>query len=278
MKRKLLILFSTLCLSTSVFGVGRVGVYTFFSASPSYQYEDENVTVVIYGMQLVIYNKTDHVIYLDKEASFAYLNGVPTSLFTNASYTNSKTKGGGASANLGGLASALGVKGPIGSVLGGVNVGGGVSYGSSTTYYEQKIVAIAPTSAYIAYRWESVVDILTEKGVINRRYIFPYTYHKTKFKKGLSWHFEDNTSPLCLMGVINYYNDQELQSPTQASVSKYMSDIVIGSYKGINSSPQCAPYKGQECRWFEKGVGKWVIWFCVGQGAVLLSAVACCGL
>ncbi len=207
--------------------------------------------VTIYDMQLSVYNKTDNVLYLDKEVSFAYLNGIPTCLFTNASYTNSATQNQGTSMNMGGLARALGVKGAAGSIMSGIDVSGGTSQGSSTTYYEQKIVTIAPKSAYIAYQWLNCAIILTQKGVIKGKYIFPYTPEKTKFQEGMVFNFSDETSPLHLMGVIRYSEDPEMQNSIQVTVSKYMSDIVVGSSQGIDESPQCAPYREQDFQWFD---------------------------
>ncbi|MCD8284836.1 MAG: hypothetical protein LUB62_01240 [Prevotellaceae bacterium] len=277
MKHRLLILFCTLCACASVFGMGRKGVYSFFSPSESYHYEDDNVMVVIYGMQLVVYNKTDQVIYLDKQLSYAYLNSAPTCLFTNATYTNTTSASQGASVNLGAVARGMGVKGGLGSMLNGVNVGGGVTQGSATTYYEQRIATIAPKSAYVAYNWANCKSLLKRLNVISGKYIYPTTSAKTKLKKGLSWHFSDSTSPINLRGVICYSEDENFSNPTQITVSNYLSEIVVGSYKGINASPQCEPYKDQDYQKFNVGSSKGLVFGCA-IGIPVYVAVLCWAL
>ncbi len=256
MKSKILVLICTVVLSmiaNSAFAGGK-SVYFFFSNSPSYQYVDENVTVTIFGMQLIIRNKTDHVIYLDKETSFAYLNDAATCLFSNAVYTSSKSQGSNSNVNLGGVARAMGVGGGLGALMSGIDVGGNQTQGSSTTTYEQKIVTIAPQSAYAVYSWvEPSKDaaynfkvFLYKNHIINasfNAYIDPYTQEKTKFKKGQTWQYKEYVnSPLRLKGVINYYESQDAQEPIQAMVNNYVSNIIVDE-KEIKDATLCAPYK-----------------------------------
>lgn len=107
---------------------------------------------------LTVWNKTDRVIYIDKGSSFVYVNNKAQSLFSNSSYSSGSGSLGGASVNLGGVASALGIGGAAGSILGGVSVGGGRSSQSSTTVYEQRVMAIAPKAAYELHKWETPYD------------------------------------------------------------------------------------------------------------------------
>lgn len=191
MKHKILIMLSTVVLGMTTLSASASMkcLYWFYSPSPSYLYEDDNVKVSIYQNQLVVYNKTDHVIYLDKETSFAYLNDVPTCLFTNASYTNSTSQGTDTNVNLGGIARALGMGGAAGSIMSGVNVGGNQTQGSSTTVYEQPIVTIAPQSAYTAYNWGAARYVSRTLGVTSqswKAYIDPETKAKITFKKGMT--------------------------------------------------------------------------------------------
>ncbi|MCD8296443.1 MAG: hypothetical protein LUC88_02615 [Prevotella sp.] len=247
MKQKILFLTSAILFNMNV-SAASFGVFGFFSTDPSFKYSDENVDVLIYDMHLCIYNKTDKVIYLDRALSFAYENGAAICLFSNSAYTEGQTTSSGASVNLGGVANALGIHGAAGSILSGTNVGGGTSNQSSTTYYEQRIVTIAPQSLYSAYTWTTEIqNVLMNKGFINgSSYIDPITKSKTKLKKGESWHYDESTSPLEFKGVINYSMDEDFSNPIQATVSKFVSDLVIGSSSEIDNSPECVPYKNQD--------------------------------
>ncbi len=257
MKNKILVFVCTVVLSmtaTTALAGGK-SVYFFFSNSPSYQYVDDIVTVTIFNMQLIVRNKTDHVIYLDKETSFAYLNDAATCLFSNAAYTSSSSQGSNTNVNLGGVARAMGVGGGLGALMSGIDVGGNQSQGSATTTYEQKIITIAPQSAYILYDWTAqykgssyypFMRLLYKMNLINsgyNTYIDPYTKEKTKFKKGQTWQYKAyENSPLRLKGVINYYESQDSQEPTQAMVSNYLSNIIVDE-KTIEEATLCAPYK-----------------------------------
>ncbi len=277
MKQKILFLICGILISINA--SARVGVYCFFSTSPSSEYSDDNVDVFIGVTQLCIYNKTDKVIYFDRASSFAYKNGLPTCIYNNTSYTEGKTKGHGGSVNLGGIANVIGIHGAAGTILNGVNVGGGISNEYSTTYYEQKIVAIAPHSVCYAYKWEFdpewdlyIRGLTTITAFSKASYIDPITKIKTKFKKGQNWHYDESSTPLKLEGVINYSLNQDLSDPIQATVRNYISDLVIGSYKGIDKSPQCIPYRNQDYVSFISGSGKWpwitLLSFAVGTVAV----------
>ncbi len=251
MKRKFLVLICAVVLSmTASTALAGNGVYFFFSVNPSNQAEDENVKVAVSGMQVVVYNKTDHVIYLNKETSFAYLNDAATCLFTNASYTTSSSQGSNTNVNLGGVARAMGVGGGLGALMSGIDVGGNQTQGSSTTTYEQKIVTIAPQSAYVAYEWEDCLALLIQADIIygdfwagKPAYIDPVTRDKTIFKSGVNVQYNDyNQSPLRLKAVINYYDTQDAEQSTQMTSEGYLSNIIVDK-KNINKAKLCAPYK-----------------------------------
>lgn len=98
-------------------------------------------------------NRTDDIIIIDQTLSF-FVNsdGISTSYYDptvhQTSETSSQSNTTGASVNLGIVANALGISGPLGFALGGVNVGGAGSTGSSTThttiFSDQQQVALGP--------------------------------------------------------------------------------------------------------------------------------------
>lgn len=121
---------------------------------------DENVTVsfkVIYdwpesrkrrdvkGYVVQVQNKTDKNIYIDLANSFKVDDqGLSTPYFNNKTITTNTNSGSGAGLNVGAVTGALGVGGVIGTLAGGVNVGGGSSAGTSVTEGQERILVIPP--------------------------------------------------------------------------------------------------------------------------------------
>ena len=98
----------------------------------------------IYHIKLT--NKTDRTIYIDKGNCFRlYNNGEFFCYFDNSEQTTVTLGGGsGASLGIGSVASAMGIGGTVGQLANGVSVGGGTSHSVSTTYSQQRIIAIPP--------------------------------------------------------------------------------------------------------------------------------------
>lgn len=97
---------------------------------------------VVYNIN--IRNKTNKTIYIDKGNCFKIMDDGSSYCYFDPSVqmtVNSGT-GSGASLNLGSVAGILGVGGAIGQLAGGVNVGGGKSQSLSTTFSQQRVIAI----------------------------------------------------------------------------------------------------------------------------------------
>lgn len=120
---------------------------------------DENVTVsfkIMYdsgsyknreirGYVVQIQNKTDRNIYIDLANSFKVdVQGLSTPYFSNRTITTNANSGSGAGLNVGAVTNALGVGGVLGTLAGGVNVGGGSSSGTSVTETQERILVIPP--------------------------------------------------------------------------------------------------------------------------------------
>ena len=237
----------------------RVGAYCYFANTGSELYEDANVKVVLAmeknEMKLAIYNKTDQVIYVDKANTFAYTNGTPEMLFKNTAQTTSNTSSGGASLNLGGVAGALGIGGIAGGLLSGVTVGGGNSSQSGTIVYEQRVIPVAPKSISLLYSWEHPRDYFIKdltlyadrfngKGILSKRirFIEQETGYKEKPDFGTVKSYTEAVTPFSVRGVVKYAVDENFETATQATVSNYISDIVIDSYKGVKDPYFSLPY------------------------------------
>lgn len=98
------------------------------------------------GFYIRIKNKTDRVIYVDKGNCF-YINsnGESYCYFDNSSTTSvSKGSNTGVSLGLGAVSNVLGVNGVLGTLANGMSIGGGNSGSVTTTYTQERVIAIAP--------------------------------------------------------------------------------------------------------------------------------------
>lgn len=98
--------------------------------------------------KIILSNKTNSALYVDLANSFKINNyGTSEPYFSNASYSEQTGKSNGASLNLGAVAGALGVGGPIGSLANGVNVGSMSGNSASITKTEQRFLIIPANSS-----------------------------------------------------------------------------------------------------------------------------------
>lgn len=99
-------------------------------------------------LHISLENNTDEMIYVDLDNCTFRVNKKASSYYVNSSTTTTHGSSGGASVNIGSIASAIGIGGVIGNLASGVNVGGGNSSSTSTTVYANRIVTIPPRSKY----------------------------------------------------------------------------------------------------------------------------------
>lgn len=93
-----------------------------------------------------IKNKTNKTIYIDKGNCFKVLHdGTTKTYFDNSEQVTINTGGSnGASLGMGSIAGALGIGGALGQLAGDLRIGGKSSRSVSTTYTQQRLIAIAP--------------------------------------------------------------------------------------------------------------------------------------
>ena len=102
-----------------------------------------------YALGVKVQNKTDHTIYIDLGNTFITRSGEAQAYYVPSSTVTSKGKTAGGSVNLGSVASAVGIGGAVGTLAGGVNVGGSNSATVSKVEYAQRVLAIPPMSTKI---------------------------------------------------------------------------------------------------------------------------------
>lgn len=189
-----------------------------------------NFTVLRYYVE--IKNKTNNVIYIDKGNSFRTVNNISIPFYDTKQVSVSKGSGSGVGVGLGAIANAVGVGGVVGQLANGVSVGGGSSSTVSTTYSQQRILAIPPhSSAYMSeYKYDNYKGNKWEKISEAEYYSFPFK----PLKKGECIEYTADNTPCTYKYFIAYsiYPDFRSYSSVRADLYvKYMigiSDFKIG--------------------------------------------------
>lgn len=106
------------------------------------RYNSSKYTIYLINLK----NKTDKTIYIDKGNCFRIIHdGTFYCYYENTEQTTVNLGGGsGGTLGLGSVAGVLGVGGAVGQLASGIAVGGGSSHSVSTTYLQQRVIAIPP--------------------------------------------------------------------------------------------------------------------------------------
>ena len=265
MKKFLFLLISVFCFhfSFEANAAKTINIYHFLSNNSTSVYEDENIivrfTTTDYGwdrskrrgyIQLQLFNKTDKILYLDKANSFSYYNGIPTRLFTNATYSSGVINGQGAAVNLGGIANAVGANNTITNVLSGITVASNSEMHNSTTYTEERILTIAPNASYIIASWD-IINIDLGK---------PY-------KAGRKYTYSELNTPATYAAALKYCSSENLEDIKSVTMSTYLETVVYEhSYKQAQKygTPNIQPYKNNVGYYsFRQGHRGWILLYCV---------------
>lgn len=263
--KKILIFFIIICFHVpfEASAAKTIRIYHFLSNNSKSVYEDENVVVKFittnYGwdisqergyVQLCLFNKTDKILYLDKANSFSYYNGVPTRLFTNATYSSGTTNEQGAALNLGGIANAIGANNTITNALSSVTLAGNSGVQNSTTFAEERVLTIAPNASYIIASWNAVHIGLGK----------PY-------KPGRKFTYSELNTPARYAASLRYCTSENLKNINSITVSTYLETVVYEhGYKQAEKygTPNIWPYKnnvGYYC--YRQGHRAWIVLYCV---------------
>lgn len=168
------------------------------------------------GNELIIsiYNKTKSVIYLDLANTFkvSRYNGKDegSTWYDSTVIGTNSSSDGGATLGLGAISSALGIGGTIGTLAGGIGIGGGKSNGTNLSFQMDRIVAIPPLSEVELPPHKSVegkdiissyedFDIketknLKEKFSIGKYELRKFTYNESLFKRDYYISFSKSSS------------------------------------------------------------------------------------
>lgn len=179
-----------------------------------------------------ISNKTSQTIYIDKANSFRIEPDGSYHVYYNAQQTTVNHGGAsGGGVNLGAVTGALGIGGAVNTLAGGVSVGGKNDHSVSTTYADQRVVAIPPRGKMVLSKDEPI--IIKEAGVIRgatyKMASFSEDFHNAKMstlQKGEYKAFDETNSPATKRYMLAYSTDPEFKSSRQLEFSLYVKETV----------------------------------------------------
>ena len=184
---------------------------------------------------IIIKNKTSRIIYIDKAACFgSSSNGKTKVYFDPTEYT--VTSGGGsstgASVNLGSVADALGVGGVVGTLAGGITVGGnkGKATAMTTTQRDNRILTIPPQGSVVLSEDKAIRHPSQKKEYrITGSYelILLYDYGDSLSKKEPHKKYSEENSPETIKYMITYSFDKDLRKCYMTNFGVYISDMFI---------------------------------------------------
>lgn len=182
-----------------------------------------------------ILNKTSQTIYIDKANSFRIEPDGSYYVYYNAQQTTVNQGGGsGGGVNLGAVTSALGIGGVANTLAGGVSVGGGKEHSVSTTYVDQRVVAIPPHGKMVLSKDEPIVIKTSSFRYDNFKMAsFSEDFFNVAMpllQRGEYRMFGEHDSPATKRYMVTYSADSDFKSAKQLEFAVYVKDV-IGSKK-----------------------------------------------
>lgn len=190
------------------------------------------------AIQFKIKNKSTRTIYLDLGNTFYTMLGQPVCYYVPTSTTTSSSSSSGGSVNLGAVAGAAGIGGTLGTLAGGVNVGGGTTSGTSSTTFSQRVIAIPPmsTKALEPQSMYGLVEKYLGQGLRVSRYYHLYVYllgiNFSKddavgpMKEGDQYSYLPESSPMNFSFMLSYSLSENCQKEKSMTVHYYLKDLI----------------------------------------------------
>ena len=189
------------------------------------------------GYHISFTNKTDRVIYIDKGNSFRIDDEGETFCYFDNSKQTTVNDGAGTNATLGlgNVTNVLGIGGVAGQLASGVGVGRGSSLSVSTTYTQQRVIAIPPhgTKELSDYKY-----VRTSKGSIvsysNYRELESgeeFNVWHAKMSRGIINNgqvkiFDENDFPWKQEYYITYSTEEDFRTYSILNVELYIHEII----------------------------------------------------
>lgn len=187
-----------------------------------------------------LFNKTSKTIYIDKANCFRIdKDGGYKSYFNNQQTTINQGSGSGASLNLGALTGTLGIEGLAGKLASGTNIGGGNQTSSSTTYVDQRIIAIPPQGKILLSKDEAVLINESTLSLDKFKLIsLSEDFHDEKInglKIGEYRTFNQENSPLNKKYILTYSLNPNFDKIYRLEFQIYLKDAIGYKYNSFGN-------------------------------------------
>lgn len=180
-----------------------------------------------------IVNKTSQTVYIDKVNSFRIESDGRYHVYYNPQQTTTNQgSGSGGGLNLGAVTGALGIGGVANTLAGGANVGGGSQSSVSTTYSDQRVVAIPPYGKMVLSKDEAIpVKVANNAYSKFKMKSFSEDFKSEKIPSlqyGEYKTFSEQDTPANKKYIVTYSLDPEFKSNKQCEFGLYIKDIIGG--------------------------------------------------
>ena len=222
----------------------QISFYTEKKSYPHYPYNyNGSIITGFYGEKYMYFegkfcveitNKTSQIIYLDKANTFRIeSDGNYYSYYNLQQTTVNQSSGSGAGLNLGAVTGAFGIGGVANTLAKGVNVGGGKEASVSTTYVDQRIIAIPPHGKMVLSK---DTPILMKRTTLSydkfKMSAFSEDFANVKMlslQRGEYKMYSEQDTPAMKRYILNYSSDPEFKSSKQLEFTVYIKEAIGGA-------------------------------------------------
>lgn len=192
-----------------------------------------------YNIELL--NKTDKIVYIDLANSFrVFSDGTSRNYFNTEETTVNHGSSSGAGFNLGGLTNAIGIGGIVGTLAGATMVGGSNQHSVSTTYTNQRFLAIPPHSKKNLTELKQVQIKKKEYKTISKpeSYFFYLNSLRGILKKNGYISYTEDESPYTIKYIITYSTTQDFSEYSSLYAKLYARYVCGGMYETMYNTTQ----------------------------------------
>ncbi len=225
------------------------------------------------SFEIILENKSDRVIYIDKGNCFRVVNKEPYCYYNGTEQTTTgSSSGGGVSLGIGSVASVMGIGGVVGQLASGLRVGSGSTRFSSTTFVSQRVIAIPPHSQKslcenkilkISSSCYRVIDPLEEFKIHEtgsdgaRKYggweksATQFGLNKGDVKIGQVLTYTEDNSPYQRIYTLTYSSDESFNTYSVVNFTLYLRHVIGKKFwtdKGMDKIDYIKKDRVIECR------------------------------
>lgn len=200
----------------------------------------KNGTPSFCAIAVTIKNRTGNTLYLDLGNTFFIRNGAPSPYYVPSATQTTTGTTAGTSVNMGAVAGALGVGGPVGTLARGVNVGNAKTSSTSVITYSQRVLALPAHSAktldiQLLFP-EDMTKIYGTKFIHMTKDCLHCLFDKEEqISLGEEREFNEENSPIQWGIQVTYAYDENISSSNSLNASYYTSKMIGCKYSQMHT-------------------------------------------